>query len=1350
MKLINDNHIFTGMQKDLSISKHPENYLFDAQNIRINLNEQSNMLSITNERGPLLALNTIVQGTQYLGHCLIGKYLVVFSKGEWDYITRIDLEKLSKNPLDENATIELFNGNLNFQADHPIEAIASYENEKIQKVYWTDGINQPRVINTVTNYDGVLFDKELCTLYDFVRELSLNEEVKVQKILGGGGLFPSGVIQYAITYYDKFGQETNIAHTTPLQYISFNDRGGSPEEKIDNSFKITISHVDTSFNFLRIYSILRTSLNGTPICKRIQDIEIKGQTTISFVDTGTVGDNIDPYELLYKGGEQIAAKTIQDKNGTLFLGNISLTRPNLKAIEYETGTNITLEQAIQKNIKLEKDIRQVYTNITGGSYSYGNQLTSKDGDYTYPCGGFKTGDYYRCGVQFQYKTGKWSDPIFLEDFQIKERPKYFSTNGNLVLPTIKAILPSNIASQLMQLGYKRVRAVVVFPQLKDRYVVCQGVANATSYTSYHRDTAKDIYAQSSWFFRPQYGTSYSADSGGSISPKLGAMIYTENTTSYNPSNIRQVEIEGYYNNDNRFVSSLGISTLHSPDIEFDNSLSAFDYSSVRYRKVGTSIITSTLSNITIQTKTPTASSDGSGVIAKSFNRNGASGIISGLFYDDYIVDDIGKSGNFGAWEAMKSPAKWMVYAWNAQGSLNNDINRPVNQGEATAILKKKIISNLRYSSNTNYDSSLPPDNSSFSISPQLFKSDQVSILKLQDYIYLGNVDTLLTPDKPDGKYFAFNGTSIRDTAITSFTDAVAWKTFSLSPTETKKQGIWKFENNAWSRKDGSTGDAGYLDLIMKKQAVRMKYKSTPHLVLTFNSSPSATVIGSQAGLPVVEIVKEPSDIFGGTNRDALQSNTWIPCGDSVKLTSTQGVTFRYSYGDTYYQRYDCLKTYAFTPEDENQIVEIGSFMLETHINIDGRYDRNRGQLDNTMMSPTNFNLINYVYSQQDNFFSYKILDSSFYDIDNFANQITWTKQKQNGAIIDTWTNINLASTIDLEGTKGEIVSLNLWQDQLRCFQKKGISTILFNSRVQIPTSDNIPIEITNSYKVDGYKYLTYDIGCSNKNLIKETPSGIYFIDDITNNLYKLDDQVSDISTTHNMVSWFRNNDIYKVLYDNVNHNVYVVTSKEALCYSELLNEFMSRFSYPEIDVLESYGQKLFLIKNLERYTYDEQLSISTYIMNEGSYNNYLVRRGGKANGSIIITNDYHPWSISFISNGFQNKHISFDKIFSNIEYRMDIYDESNQLSNKSFKTISVNNEYQDTGIVSLENTKNRPSNLKKKFRIWRVQIPRNNKIDSNNRGSRDRIRNTWCNITLTSDREPNKAVLHDINVFYYI
>ena len=36
-------------------------------------------------------------------------------------------------------------------------------------------------------------------------------------------------------------------------------------------------------------------------------------------------------------------------------------------------------------------------------------------------------------------------------------------------------------------------------------------------------------------------------------------------------------------------------------------------------------------------------------------------------------------------------------------------------------------------------------------------------------------------------------------------------------------------------------------------------------------------------------------------------------------------------------------------------------MCETHVNLDGRYDRNRGQLSNFAITPANFNLINDVY-----------------------------------------------------------------------------------------------------------------------------------------------------------------------------------------------------------------------------------------------------------------------------------------------------------------------------------------------------------------------------------------------------
>jgi hypothetical protein len=37
-------------------------------------------------------------------------------------------------------------------------------------------------------------------------------------------------------------------------------------------------------------------------------------------------------------------------------------------------------------------------------------------------------------------------------------------------------------------------------------------------------------------------------------------------------------------------------------------------------------------------------------------------------------------------------------------------------------------------------------------------------------------------------------------------------------------------------------------------------------------------------------------------------------------------------------------------------------MCETRVNLDGRYDRNRGLDSNLTVSPTNFNLINDAYS----------------------------------------------------------------------------------------------------------------------------------------------------------------------------------------------------------------------------------------------------------------------------------------------------------------------------------------------------------------------------------------------------
>ena len=279
MKQNNDNHIFQGLQRDSATTQQQSSYLWDAQNIRITAREGAPLFTITNERGPLeIKLNNIIGS--YLGHCVITDYLVLFTRDDSndsnkkDYIYRVDLNSREVKTLYNSAY-----GDLDFDFKHPIETMPYFENNLIQKVYWIDGKNQPRVINIIDT-DTVYIP----TSFDFVPAVNLSTEVSIDKQYTGGS-FHSGVIQYAFTYFNKYMQESNIFYTSKLFSLDFNDRGGSPEEIVPCSFKINISNVDISFEYVRVYSILRTSLNSIPTCKRVADVDIQNLTKVSIIDT---------------------------------------------------------------------------------------------------------------------------------------------------------------------------------------------------------------------------------------------------------------------------------------------------------------------------------------------------------------------------------------------------------------------------------------------------------------------------------------------------------------------------------------------------------------------------------------------------------------------------------------------------------------------------------------------------------------------------------------------------------------------------------------------------------------------------------------------------------------------------------------------------------------------------------------------------------------------------------------------------------------------------------------------------------------------------------------------------------
>lgn len=1450
--MYSDNHIFAGLQQDVSISKHPAHLLCDALNIRMTAREGQTALSLTNEKGPqLLSFDfkyyngsewatqaewddkagengdfvalTSIEGT-YIGHCVLNNYVVIFTHidSTHDAIYRMDMA--------EKRATRIYLGNLGLSVDCPIQALVSYENENIQKVYWTDNKNQPRIINIAPSEDmsklyieynddgepaGIDYNNQIL---DFSPELALNEQVSVTKQYSGGTFAP-GVIQYAITYYNKHAQETAIAVVTPLYYISPYGRGGSPEESCNNSFTITVSNVDRNFEYLRIYSIQRTSLNGTPICKRLQDIKIGNQNTLTYVDTGTNGDIVDPTSLLFLGGEEIKAEAICQKDGSLFLGNITLERPSLtfsikSSLEAYFSTNRTTPYNTTSSSHLEYEQRECKcTRITtSGDFPYASTLVEN-------CAGFKKDEYYRLGVQFQYKTGVWSEPVWIMDHKIVKIGNGSATASNsptLQMGTysgstlIKQEVPFNsiiktkidnvsIINSLKELGYKKVRPIIAHPSLINRTIILQGVYNRTMYRNCDRygsdpnsntpsySNMGHLHAQASWIFRPLSNKVFTEDwiaddVGGVISGSQGGALVSLFSDTYH-NNIFQpymysTEIQGLFPVNSEFKAEdepTAMGTINSPDILWDTDVRGYSFSSnIKVGRVAYAKCNINYGDIDITTSSGTIGGLGAGFVHRPIRTQGDGALLSQPAYQDSLVDDF-DNNSYGVNQGAKYPVLWPIYMWQRNGSLNNDVNR----SGRSAMLQTKKISNYKTADRFNYGKRTE----NYKVNDvKIFSLEEVQYIKVGGKPYMGNIDTLLVP-KSTGFYFSGNPQTSEWETEAVYSRRADWRLQAGLRNGTTDVGLlscWNYETKKW--KDSWKGSP-WVDFGDKvpalgstRDGVRMKYKSTPHAVIygdiisLTDTIPTPTAyIG---GLPIVEVFEpyNADTLYGGTSTDAMKAIQWIPAGPAVNLST--GVYIKWTWGDTFFNRWECLKTYAFTKEDQNQVVDILSFPVESHINLDGRYDRNRGQSSNLNMSPQNYNLMNPVYSQLDNFFSYRIMDEDYYKLNQFSNQVTWTSEKTQGADVDNWTNVTLASTYDLDGSKGQVRVLRTWKDTIYCFQDTGISQLIFNPRVQIPTSDNVPIEIGNSYKMEGKRYLTESIGCINPSSVCETPLGLYFLDSVSRDLYMIGGNgLTNLADKCNMVTWF--NEVpsekwkpseytSKVFYDQGNQDVYISTSAKTLCFSEKLAQFTSFMSYQNIAAMFSVGPKF--------YTFSRGVdNITIWSMFDGVYNKFF--------------NTFEPFSISFISNA----NSASDKTFLNLEAQADFYDtlidsdtepfkhRTNPINSKSlnpkkfFDTIRVQTEYQDTGVVPLtwknfrsfgNSSSYLSSNAAKKFRIWRVEIPRDKSdvvtMQSLTKKPKlfDRIRNTWAKVTLTSNPQTAVATpfmeFHNVSIQYYV
>lgn len=1585
-------HVFQGMGRDKHPTAQPATILWEAKNIRINRRDGDNFLSVTNEKGNV-DTNIFFMG-DYVGHCVVGKYLVLFTVFKIDngpdicYIYRVHKEG------DSYISVILYGGGLNFSTEHPIDAFGVIEGEKLYKVYWIDGINQPRyIIITMPEFKGraIINGSNYTTLYkgelfNFVCELDLRESVEIKK-LRGSGIFSPGVIQYAFTYYNIYGQESNICYTTPLQYISYINRAGSPEDRIACSFKLEIKNPDSKFDYLRVYSIHRTSLDAVPTVKRVTDVNITNieNNTVTVIDSGDIGDTVDPTQLLYIGGREFIPKAFEPKDGTLFFGNYELPTKD-KDILGE------LDKLSEDNIQSDKHTytRSINYDTSAFYIEEPERLESGYGAL------FKTNETYRIGIQAQLNNGTWTQPVFVGDKKLSTVYPSVSIEEDTADTLTKRILKYTQSTGILNVPHtiinslrgkaKRLRACVVFPKTYERDVICQGVIAPTVYNPLAR-SQNAPFVQSSWFFRPAvvmdpakftelknttlrnwYGNNiqYNHDKplGGTYggdSSDTGTIYEKElmNATRSTPiSNVTSPILDS-----STFYVDTSIVTFHSPDIEFDYNTWNVDYSGYKLRVVGYTELDSIYGDADITTSTPTMNPNAYGFKQRiagyndgvpTRNKNNG-GMVARPLYIDGMIDktDLKPKTDF--------ITSYIVYPWNREGSLNNDIK--TDDRTRTAVLKTKVMSNLKFFNKLTPITSLryklgisnPPEvaltDTTIDIdTPQLFNSNEVSLLKQEigflhvggsnsalKATYYGNVDTLITSYDEYGvqtsgmnadgtesgtgssmkpttkepvrmKYkstphlmFQFKGdkdtqslmpyhascidpgdsislhnwvvdsnsetnNSITDTfeknpeylqdykvidvigvtinertedIINYLNQVVYGKTIQTNEVtgqetksaaylgivkwndETQKYELKKITESGYIKIDTTTSIYVYNDdpifdirtffgddweskciyediyddsnkiigrkytltvvnelvnypkwdgntllpstslpaevsaAVPKKVSARSSSTTTHQYkryifgdISTDGSEDNPKEIAPDIApyLLLVELVKEHSNKFGGDNPSTMQELMWLPASDPIDIEySTDSSTTDYEsivlkYGDTWFDRYDCLKTYPFTTEDSNQIVEVGSFMCETRVNLNGRWDKNKGELSLINISPTNYNIINPVYSQKDNFFNYQMLDEETNRDNSFYNQITWTKQKLNKDRTDTWTNITLANVCDTDTSLNQICDIIKFNNRLLLFQEKGISTINFNDRVQIPVTEGVPIEISNSYKVDGTTVLSDAIGCQDKWSIVKSPQGIYFADYNTRALYLYNGELNNLSESLGEKTWaFRlNNSKWKPMvsdnngmrsfYDRNSREVYFTpgpgSDVPALCYSEELKQFVSLFDYNGTQAMFNIDDSFYSLHTSDTLKLWENF--------KGDYN--------------YIYGNFCPYFISFISNDTP----TVNKIFDTVEYQANLFNEYTESLDMPFNKIEVYNDYQE-GSTDLNRT-----NTRKKFRIWRTNIPRSsrvaeradNKVDIlRQKLGRARMNNQWLNIKLShTNKDKYKFVLSSATV----
>ena len=1339
-------HSYGGMMQDVTTTKFSNGFYFEGKNLKIIATDSQSTGAVTNERGnelvfsiptPIINYETNIINysnktlpyttseisgsdqslTQYLiGNttCRDGAILFTTDNSGFDCIWKF---RFSDNDLKL-----LYLRNMDFNTSRPIQVINNFENINIDKVYWVDGLNQLRFINTehsIVNEDlEELIDIPLSVI-NMVGKSTLTQPIITS--ISAGGIHTSGRIQYAYNLYRLNSSQTKISPFSELISLDKGSLGGGELNEVVSSAPIvSITDIDLSYTNIRIYAIKYTSYNEIPSISLIDDRSIPSTGIIEIFDDGNIISTISLEEFLFLGSDIIIPKHINTKFNRLFLANYNEINFNIDIDTKAYSFASSGESIIYKNLFLDGGVPNGVPFTIVNDIDYDNpELIKHDGVnlnyniYKYQKDGitlggegkylkykltqdtvynknnqyFKDDEIYRIGIEFFNNYGQFSQPKWIADF--KAPSGNLTGNYNTLEVTLKPELFTWLSTNIFESDYQKptgYKIIIAERTINDRTIIANGLvspmmvndkstdAQGGNIVDNYSSAADVLYVRNKAKLLPKLPNFLTRNCNtisnyGLVQPLYKAKHLKDmSTPRRSPNTEFQRADSGDDDTAGRLYQFNSMLQLYSPEIMFGNTISVTNSTRLRVK----------------------------GVLKNNVNNS---------------------------WTREYRASQGVVYEEaQALGGISPHYSVSTNPilGAATNVLDWGLIYH-------------PGGGNPDSVAHTLFHRGYGN---LEPELGINNLFTPIVSETILDIYGTPEFTEKGQSGKNYNNDPNYRYVNSLQGVLTDGSSYFD-DRGKFGRKIVSINTYGNrcITFVPGNDSASTNHWERPTLESIFLST---GLSGDNNGL-IVELIKNDEEIYlgnlygGNSYEDKLRSN-YIEIGTFKKLDSLDPIISISSPGDTYVNSFNFARMVRtdvdIMAEGTYVLEEIVQFITETTVDLKNRNDLSLQTWDSRFQPyDSEYHKYNKVYSQLPTLAQRRSIDYNAKRFNNFDTNVIATKVKSAGEIIDNWTDIQTNEVITLDGKHGSINSLTSFNDEIYAIQDKALAFLSINPRVQVQGQDGLAIQLGTGSVLDRYKYISTDSGTLNKWSVITSPESMYYYDTLNSSLMSFKGGLENLTDSKGLHTFFINNTSLESLkidnpilktgissgYDYNNHDLFMTfnqTGKPSftLSYNEIRNQFISYHDY----LPSSYISK-------GDYTFTTNpLNTSIYRQEKGNYNTFY---GVKYPSTITLNVNPEPNS---------------ECIFDNISYNSEVYINNVDQPLTTLDHITAYNDYQNSGRIPL--TVGRNNNIRRKFRTWNALIPRQ---------GRNRIRSPWMKLKLEYLPSNNqKLILHDMSIYY--